>query len=355
MDRIPVREDHKPSTMSPEEIEAILVPPEGGERKQKPGERLANRNTRWFAEVALVKQALQKMEELMAPGEKDALPEDMSLADLYRHHKKVKHKYFNAEEEAKVDGLIAARLEEIQGAARSSKTQLDEMKKEIAIFESELGEGYNGCEVKMRVTMHGSLCKRLHKLVKNFQAMQVERQQQHKSSILSHVKLVMRGENGAAMDPAKVDEMVDTCMQTGADPFQAMHEGGMDWHRAESALDDVREKHADIMKLEASISELADMFNDLALLVSAQGEVVDRIEKNVSNTSSYTQSAVRDLQKSNAYGRNNRCVALLVAWFVDCKLGSEFGDLGLGIWVWGGGGRLGGGGFKSPNVGRGNV
>ena len=35
--------------------------------------------------------------------------------------------------------------------------------------------------------------------------------------------------------------------------------------------------------------------------------MVDRIEKNVSNTSSYTQSAVRDLQKSNAYGRNNRC------------------------------------------------
>ena len=48
------------------------------------------------------------------------------------------------------------------------------------------------------------------------------------------------------------------------------------------------------------------MFNDLAVLVAAQGEIIDRIEVNVGNTHSYTESAVRDLQKSNSYGHANR-------------------------------------------------
>ena len=246
MDRLDMRDTHQHREVSPEEIRAIVAEQPEAKATDKP----SNRNTRWFAEVALVKNGLQQMEDLMMPSAKEQMDEDKSLHDLYKHYNKVRKKHFNAEEEDEINALIEVRMGEIQEAARASKDRLEAMKEQIAVFASELGADYSGCEVKMRQTMHGSLCKRLHKLVREFQAMQLERKEQHKKSIMYQVKLVLRGEDGAAMDGAEVDEIVDQCMQAGSDPFAQMHEGGALWHKAESTLNDVREKHADIIKLE---------------------------------------------------------------------------------------------------------
>ena len=54
------------------------------------------------------------------------------------------------------------------------------------------------------------------------------------------------------------------------------------------------------------------------MLVSAQGEIIDRIEVNVGNTNSYTQSAVSDLQKSNSYGSANRKKMCCIVWLGLC-------------------------------------
>ena len=163
------------------------------------------------------------------------MPEDMPLADLYKHYNKVRKKHFNGEEEDTINDLIQVRMEEIHEAARASKDKLQAMKEEIKIFASELGADYSGCEIKMRDTMHGSLCKRLHKLVREFQAMQLERKEQHKKSILHQVKLVLMGDDGE-VNGAEVDEIVDQCMQTGSDPFAQMQQGGALWHKAEGTL-----------------------------------------------------------------------------------------------------------------------
>ena len=88
------------------------------------------------------------------------MPEDMPLADLYKHYNKVRKKHFNGEEEDTINDLIQVRMEEIHEAARASKDKLQAMKEEIKIFASELGADYSGCEIKMRDTMHGPLCPR---------------------------------------------------------------------------------------------------------------------------------------------------------------------------------------------------
>lgn len=219
MDRLDMRETHQHQETfdgaSAEEIQAIVTDQPEAKATDKP----SNRNTRWFAEVALVKVDLKRMEALMAPNAKEQVDEEKSLADLYRQYNKVRKKHFNGEEEEEVNGRIELRMADIQDAARASKDRLEDMKMEIEVFASELGEDYSGCEVKMRETMHGSLCKRLHKMVREFQAMQLERKEQHKKSIMYQVKLVLRGDDGEALDGAEVDEIVDQCMQTGSDPF----------------------------------------------------------------------------------------------------------------------------------------
>merc|ERR1719323_1241857 len=57
----------------------------------------------------------------------------------------------------------------------------------------------------------------------------------------------------------------------------------------------IREKHEDILRLERSIADLAQMFTEIATLVEAQGEMLDAIEVHVGNTVSYTAKAEKEL------------------------------------------------------------
>jgi t-SNARE complex subunit (syntaxin) len=80
-------------------------------------------------------------------------------------------------------------------------------------------------------------------------------------------------------------------------------------------LADIEARHEDIIKLEASIKELYDMFMDMAMLVESQvcvchknmfalllqGEMVDRIENNIETARANVDSAVSDTKKAAAY------------------------------------------------------
>lgn len=87
---------------------------------------------------------------------------------------------------------------------------------------------------------------------------------------------------------------------------------------ARRTLAEIEARHNDIMKLEASIKELHEMFMDMAMLVESQGEMIDRIEFNVSQSVNYIDSAKTDTRKAVKYQSAARkkkiflCICLLV-------------------------------------------
>ena len=84
--------------------------------------------------------------------------------------------------------VVAGSMESIKDGITVCKKLLEEMKQEIGDFAKSLGPNYTGSEVKMRTTMHGSLCRRLHGLAKEFQSLQVERKEMHKKTIMEQVR-----------------------------------------------------------------------------------------------------------------------------------------------------------------------
>lgn len=56
----------------------------------------------------------------------------------------------------------------------------------------------------------------------------------------------------------------------------------------------------------------------MALLVSQQGEVLDRIEENVSRTNDFSHSALENMSKANAYGKSNRKKMCILIWILGC-------------------------------------
>merc|ERR1712032_1231632 len=79
----------------------------------------------------------------------------------------------------------------------------------------------------------------------------------------------------------------------------------------------VREKHQDILRLEASINELTQMFQEMALLVDSQGELLDAIEVHVSRAKACTGKVEQELVKAkkgqNKYHKYMCCTVITVA------------------------------------------
>ncbi|KAJ7994145.1 hypothetical protein DPEC_G00262870 [Dallia pectoralis] len=80
------------------------------------------------------------------------------------------------------------------------------------------------------------------------------------------------------------------------------------------ALNEIESRHQDIIRLESSITELHAMFMDMAMLVENQGDMINNIEKNVSNAVEYIVSAKEETKKAVRYQKKSRRKLLLLAF-----------------------------------------
>uniref|UniRef100_A0A9J2PVH0 t-SNARE coiled-coil homology domain-containing protein n=1 Tax=Ascaris lumbricoides TaxID=6252 RepID=A0A9J2PVH0_ASCLU len=62
--------------------------------------------------------------------------------------------------------------------------------------------------------------------------------------------------------------------------------------------DEVKSRHEDIIRLEASIRELHDLFQDMSMLLESQGEMLNHIERNVESAVDYATKAYRNVKQA---------------------------------------------------------
>jgi len=84
-------------------------------------------------------------------------------------------------------------------------------------------------------------------------------------------------------------------------------------NQAKEDLKRIENRHAEIMKLEKGITEIHEMFMDLSNLVSMQGEVVDRIELNISNAAGQVESGRGQLQEAERKQKSARRKKFILA------------------------------------------
>ncbi|CEF71510.1 Syntaxin-4 [Strongyloides ratti] len=79
--------------------------------------------------------------------------------------------------------------------------------------------------------------------------------------------------------------------------------------------EDVKSRQEDILRLEASIREMHDIFHDMQLLVESQGGMIDNIEMNVNNAVEYAlnaQKMVHQAKEARASGRKKKIILVIV-------------------------------------------
>jgi len=139
----------------------------------------------------------------------------------------------------------------------------------------------------------GSLALKYSELIKDFQEKQVLYESTLKAKSKRELKIVC----GDKYTDEQIEEIYDSGKAEEIFKSSFTAERG----EAESKLQEVSEQNKDIRLLEQSVEELHQLFQDMALLVAAQGQLIDAIESNVSGALEYTKAGKESVIKAAEY------------------------------------------------------
>ncbi|KAK6126541.1 hypothetical protein DH2020_039709 [Rehmannia glutinosa] len=112
------------------------------------------------------------------------------------------------------------------------------------------------------------------------------------------------------------EETIDQLIETG-DSEQIFQNAIREQGRGQvmDTLAEIQERHDAVRDLEKKLLDLQQIFLDMAVLVDAQGDMLDNIESQVSSAVDHVQSGNTALQKAKSLQRNSRkwmCIAILI-------------------------------------------
>lgn len=173
--------------------------------------------------------------------------------------------------------------------------------------EEEASKKHSSAESKIRSNMQQAMAKKHQQLLLDFQKAQIDFKQALVRRQAREMQILM---------PEATEEERADMIEAGETPSLLVAKKMAGTHAL--LLDEVqriREKHQDILRLERSIADLAQMFQEMAVLVEAQGEMLDAIEVHVHKAKGYTAKAQEELittRKAQHQGRKWMCCITVV-------------------------------------------
>ncbi|XP_060884669.1 syntaxin-4 isoform X1 [Labrus mixtus] len=213
-------------------------------------------------------------------------------------------------------------LQTLRDEFKTLATQIQKKLKSIEPKKGEDDEKYISINVRMQRTQHGVLTKELVELMGRCNTIQSQYRERNVERIQRQLKIT--GNN-------TTDEELDRMLESGeTDVFT--QNILIDAQATKQALNEIESRHDEILKLERSIRDLHDMFQYLAMEVEAQGEMVNRIDNNIKQSSNYVEKAKVNTEQAVTYQKKARkkkiwiaiCLAILILILV-ISLVSTFG------------------------------
>jgi len=159
----------------------------------------------------------------------------------------------------------------------------------------------NPALIKIRTNMHGSLVRKFLDLMQDYQQALSKFDQKIREKAYKQVQLVSPKAN-----PADIDEMLEQDAEAAESIFTLKIMEDRKHKNAQQTLSYLQEKQGDLYKLEKSIVELNQLFQDMAILVETQGDLIDQIEYSVLQSEAYTEDAVTNLAVTEKIVNNTR-------------------------------------------------
>ncbi|XP_021093141.1 syntaxin-4 isoform X2 [Heterocephalus glaber] len=166
--------------------------------------------------------------------------------------------------------------DEIKQLGREIRAQL----KAIEPQKEEADENYNSVNTRMRKTQHGVLSQQFVELINKCNSMQSEYREKNVERIRRQLKIT----NAGMVSDEELEQMLDSG-QSEVFVSNILK----DTQVTRQALNEISARHSEIQQLERSIRELHEIFTFLATEVEMQGEMINRIEKNILSSADYVE------------------------------------------------------------------
>lgn len=163
-------------------------------------------------------------------------------------------------------------------------------------------------ETRIKDITYRALKSKFGEVLKEAQSVQLD----YKSAVRTKI-----GRQVKIMDPTlsqnQVEEICDD--PDGLGRVMSSKLMGTAHFKLRHAVEDIQDKHRDILKLERSVQTIHQMFVDMALLVQMQGEMLDNIELNVMQAEDYVRKAnvqLKAAKKSHQRSKKFKCCAIII-------------------------------------------
>lgn len=189
-----------------------------------------------------------------------------------------------------LDGVMA-QISTVANRVRSSLKRMAEQNKQAEANDDSQG---GSADLRIRKSQQSMLSRKFVAVMTTYNNIQAANKRKYRDAIKRQCKIV---------DPQISDATVDHLLETNttADIFK-----GKRLDEAESALNEIKDRHDDILRLERSMQELHSMFLDMAILVSEQGDMIDRIESSVDRAQNFVHVARRKLKEAETLQKSAR-------------------------------------------------
>lgn len=119
---------------------------------------------------------------------------------------------------------------------------------------------------------------------------------------------------GRELSKEQIEEMIETG-KVNLFSDNVLLEG----RSAKSALNEIENRHKELLELESRIREIQELFSQMAHLVEEQGYKLDNIEANMLATKDYVAKAQVQVRKAMRYKRSNPCKKFFCCCFPCCQ------------------------------------
>nr|XP_024370525.1 syntaxin-132-like isoform X2 [Physcomitrium patens] len=199
-------------------------------------------------------------------------------------------------------------LDEISKVAQGLKGKIEAMDKANLVNRKIKGchEGSSTDRTRMAIT--STLKKKLKELMVDFQAIRRKFQVEYREVVERRVFTV----TGQKVDESVIERLIDS--GDGDQIFQkAIQEQGRG--QILDTVAEIQERHDAVRDIEKKLLELHQIFLDMAVLVEAQGDLLDNIETQVGKAVDHIASGTTALQKAKSLQRGTRkcmCIGIVV-------------------------------------------
>ncbi|CAN8256898.1 unnamed protein product [Cochlearia groenlandica] len=203
-------------------------------------------------------------------------------------------------------------VDEVGSIARFIKGKLEELDRENLANRQKPGCAKGSGVDRSRTATTLSLKMKLRDKMAEFQILRENIQQEYREVVERRVFTV----TGQRADEDTIDELIET-----GDSEQIFQKAIQEQGRGQvmDTLAEIQERHDAVRDLEKKLLDLQQIFLDMAVLVDAQGEMLDNIESQVSNAVDHVQSGNTALQRAKSLQKSSRkwmCIAIIILLIV---------------------------------------